>query len=198
MRNVLFALLFGFFSAVTASQAAETSTEERLLVLAAEEISASAMDDDEKIARLTEIRAKVNAIRSRKTLTETPSAADSEKKSAESARPVSTLVQGQLREAALPSPEATEEERGPPPALRIGYWMGRLAGWTVVLGMSAAFLFLGYVRFLELCEGSGRSDLATLAFRLRMKTPWIRKCERQKAPPTRGIARDGMVPERLR
>lgn len=178
MKILLFASCAAFLS-VSDAGASEFGPEETALVRAAEEISESVMDDDEKIARLTRIETRVREIRNLRTA----EAASAKPRMPENPRPISAFVLKQTEETLSPAPGISADERGPTPLVRIGYWIMRFVGWALVVGISAAALLLvgiAVTAFFERLE-AGRG------------TP---------PPKARGrtdfITRDGVVPERLR
>lgn len=182
MKALLFALcaILPFASNVRAS---ETGQEELRLVQAAEEISASAMDDDEKIGRLTQIEARVREIRKRHASSETPSPRPTSGTVPASPRPISTFAQKQARKLVEKPETEDDDEPEPTPLMRFGFSILRFFGWTIVVGISAAaLLFVGIVitALLQLVETR--------------QTP----APRTRASPGNSVARDGIVPARLR
>ena len=181
------ALLFVFCAMIPFAsnvRASETGQEELRLVQEAEEISESVMDDDEKIGRLSQIEARVREIRKRRASSETPPPRPPPGTATASPRPVSTFVQNQARKLVKkPDPE-DDDEPEPTPLMRFGFWILRFFGWTIVVGISAAaLLFVGIV--------------VTVFLQQLVETRQA-PAPRTRASPGNSVARDGMVPERLR
>lgn len=179
MRKILLFALCATFINVSNAGTSEFGPEEKALVRTAEEISESAMDDDEKIARLTRIEARVREIRNRRTV----EAASAKPRMPENPRPISTFVRRQVEETLGPTPGIPADERGPTPLVRMGYWIMRFVGWTLVVGISAAvllFLAIAVTAFFERFETSRE----TVSPNVRKRSDFI--------------TRDGVVPERLR
>lgn len=182
MKKTVFALISALL-VLGCAEASQKSPEEIRLVQAAEEISASAMDDDEKIGRLTEIEASVREIRSRRPVSEISFQTPATGAAPANPRPLSTFVRKQTEETLSPTPGIPADERGPTPLVRMGYWIMRFVGWVFVVGISAAaLLFVGIavMAFFERLEASRETP-----------SPKVRK-------RSDFIARDGVVPERLR
>lgn len=199
MRKIMILAFVTLIVPIVQAFAYEKTYEETSLIRAAEEISTSGMDDDEKIERLTAIRLRVGELRKRaETVGKIADAPPPIATVPENVRPLSTLVQKQAREAAHPTSGTAEEERGPSFMVRAAFILKRIVGWSIILGVAAAVLFWGYVLFLGFCEKSGQSDWAAFAFRQRARLRKFEIGRNAEAANPVNIARDGMVPERLR
>lgn len=197
MAKILIPIICALLAPMSVEKASARTYSEAELVRAAEEIAASGMDDEEKIERLTEIRERVIELRKKPPPAEPPPRHTVEKP-AESARPISTYFRNEALGAIRPEDRTPEEERPPGFLARAGFFLGRALGWIVALGVGACVFFGAYLSLVDFCERSKNPNLVLFAFRQRMK---LRKLEADRPPEIQnpaGVARDGMVPERLR
>lgn len=184
MKKISLLALCAAFLAVSGAGASEMGSEEIRFVQAAEEISASAMDDDEKIERLTEIGARVREIRSRRLLSEKPVRTSIAEAVPANPRPLSTFVRNQTRQALDPAPTEEDDEPEPTALVRFGISILRFVGWTVVVGISAAVLLFVGIVVMALFQQIGEN----------LKRP----APRARASPGNSVNRDGIVPARFR
>lgn len=197
MAKILIPIICALLAPMSVEKASARTLSEAELVRAAEEIAVSGLDDEEKIERLTQIRERVIELRKKPPPAEPPPRPTAEKP-AESARPISTYLQNEALGAIRPETRTTEEERPPGFLARAGFFLGRALGWIVVLGFGACVFLGAYLSLVDFCERSKNPNLVLFAFRQRMK---LRKLEADRPPEIQnpaGVARDGMVPQRLR
>lgn len=184
MKSAVLLVILSVLAFASASQAAERTQDEIRLIQSAEEISASAMDDDEKIERLTRIEAQVRDIRNRRSADERSLEKADGAASSKSSRPVSTLVREQVRKTVRKTEVDDDDEPEPTPLMRFGFWILRLFGWTIVLGLSAAVVMFVGIVVVVFIQGLEEKHKARVP----------RAC----ASPGNSVTRDGVVPSRLR
>lgn len=171
---VLVAVFPGFVSANPPTD------EERRLVSLAEEISTSEMDDDDKIARLTEVEVRISRLRKNRTddqsieISSAPSNPTGERETPQ--RPISTFVENQVRHAV----ENETEKDEPSSFSRFCIAVAQYAGMVVVWVLVAAFALYSVAWGFSLIE--------------RTKPVQTRAVTNQKS----AVPRDGMVPPHLR
>lgn len=198
MRKILWTVALAIVAGFSAIPSFARTGQEAELVRIAEEIAASGMDDDEKIERLTEIRARVVELRRRNAVEVAARPPTDAGKAAESPRPVSTYVRNEVRNAMLATEERTQEVQPPGILVRIGYFLLRAIGTVMVLGLGAGMVFTLYLALIDFCERSKRPRLALFGFRQRMKLLKFRVDLPSDVRNPTGVARDGIVPARLR
>lgn len=150
MKRALLAFAFVVATALPDFVSANPATdEERRLVSLAEEISTSGMDDDEKIARLTEVEARVSRIR--KDRSDSVGAQAATVKPSEipkSVRPLSTYVENQTRSTL----EGSSDEDEPTWLSKFFFAAVRYVGIALAIGVAVAVgsrLFAEALVFVE-------------------------------------------------
>lgn len=150
MKHALLAFAFVVATVLPDFVSANPATaEERRLVSLAEEIAASGMDDDEKIARLTEVEARV--FRIRKDLANSANAQAATEKPPETpkaVRPLSTYVENQTRSTL----EGSSDEDEPTWLSKFFFAAVNYVGIALAIGVAvliASQLFVEALAFVE-------------------------------------------------
>lgn len=198
MRKILWTVAFAIVAGFSTDLSFARTGQEAELVRMAEAIAASGMDDDEKIERLTEIRARVVELRRRNAAEVSTQPPIGTEKVAESPRAISTFVRNEVQSAILATEERTQEVQPPGILVRIGYFLLRAIGTVMVLGLGAGMVFTLYLALIDFCERSKRPRLALFGFRQRMKLLKFQVDQPADSLNPTGVARDGIVPVRLR
>lgn len=150
MKRVLLTFAFVVATVLPDFVSANPATaEERRLVSLAEEISTSGMDDDEKIARLTEVEARVSRIRKdRSDSVGTRTATVKPSEIPKAVRPLSTYVENQTRSTL----EGSSDEDEPTWLSKFFFAAVNYVGIALAIGVAvliASQLFVEALAFVE-------------------------------------------------
>lgn len=213
MKRALLAFTFVVATALPDFVSANPATdEERRLVSLAEEISASGMDDDEKIARLTEVEARVSRIR--KDRSDSVGAQAATVKPSEipkAVRPLSTYVEKQTRSAL----EGSSDEDEPAWLSKFFFAAVHYVGITLAIGVAVLIVSQTFIEALAFIERKFGWSILPSPRRTPMSAEIVQSPSNHVIPATSAsvpnrqtfvtlvrkkcvVPRDGIVPPHLR